>query len=144
MDETGQNVHIFEEVLFFKLCTKEKQKNKQLIQLILCQLDVGWWRKEKGTRLTDVKKKKSVCFPVFMLCVALGRGLLRKFARFVLFHPIKKQQRSFNLLCVLDLFFFFRTLAVNSVSDLKKKKKKEASLYLPFARNVTDPLKVVD
>ena len=34
-------------------------------------------------------------------------------ARFVLFGPIKK--RSFNLLCVLDLFF--RTLAVNSVSD---------------------------
>ena len=26
---------------------------KQLIQLILCQLDVGGWRKEKGTRLTS-------------------------------------------------------------------------------------------
>ena len=36
-----------------------------------------------------------------------------KCACFVLFHPIKK--RSFNLLCVLDLFS--RTLAVNSVSD---------------------------
>ena len=41
----------------------------------------------------------------------------RKFARIVLFRPIKK--RSFNLLCVLDLFFFFfRKQAVNSVSDL--------------------------
>ena len=40
----------------------------------------------------------------------------RKFARFVLFRPIKK--RSFNLLFVLDLFF--RTLAVNSVSVFHK------------------------
>ena len=37
---------------------------------------------------------------VFMLYVACKRGLLRKFARFVLFRSIKK--RSFNLLCVLD------------------------------------------
>ena len=28
-----------------------QQKNKQLIQLILCWLDVGGWWKEKGTRL---------------------------------------------------------------------------------------------
>ena len=46
-----------------------------------------------------------------MLYVAWKRGPW-KFAPFVLFHPIKK--RSFNLLCVLDLF---RMLAVNSVSD---------------------------
>ena len=45
--------------------------------------------------------------------VAWKRGLPRQFARFVLFRLIKKH--SFNLLCVLDLFF--RTLAVNSVSD---------------------------
>ena len=44
----------------------------------------------------------------------MQRGLPRKFAPFVLFRLIKK--RSFNLLCVLDLFF--RTLAVNSLSDL--------------------------
>ena len=30
---------------------QKQQKNKHLIQLILCQLDVGGWRKEKGTRL---------------------------------------------------------------------------------------------
>ena len=40
MDETGQNVQIFEEVFFFKLRTTEKQKNKQFIQFVLCQLDV--------------------------------------------------------------------------------------------------------
>ena len=45
------------------------------MQLILCQLDVGGWWKEKGTRPTD-------------------------FAHFALFRPIQK--RSFNLLCVLD------------------------------------------
>ena len=39
MDETGRNVHIFKEVLFFKLRTTKKQKSKPLIQLILCQLD---------------------------------------------------------------------------------------------------------
>ena len=54
------------------------------MQLILCQLDVGDWRKEKGT--PDCSWK---------------RGLPWKFARFVLFRLIKK--RSFNLLCVLDL-----------------------------------------
>ena len=43
-----KSVQIFEEVLFFKLRTTEKQT----IQLILYQLDVGGWRKEKGTRLT--------------------------------------------------------------------------------------------
>ena len=89
-------MQIFEEFLFFKLCTTTtEKKNKQLIQLILCQLDVGGWRKEKGTRLTQ------------------ERGLPRKCARFVLFRLIEK--RSFNLLCVLDLFF--TAVAVSSVSD---------------------------
>ena len=53
LDKTRQNVQIFEEVLFFKVRTTKKQKNKQLIQLLLCQLDVGGWWKEKGTRLTQ-------------------------------------------------------------------------------------------
>ena len=52
-------MQIFEEVLFFKLRTTEKQKNKQLIQLILCQLEMGGWQKEKGTRLTDVITKRA-------------------------------------------------------------------------------------
>ena len=47
---------------FVKLRTTEKQKNKQLIQLVLCQLDVGGWWKEKGTRLTN-GIKKSFFFP---------------------------------------------------------------------------------
>ena len=62
MDKIGQNVQIFEEVLFFKLrttTTTKTEKNKPLIQLILCHLDVGGWRKEKGTRLTDVIKKRA-------------------------------------------------------------------------------------
>ena len=42
-----------------------------------------------------------VWFSVFLLYVAWKRRFPRKFARFVLFRPIKK--RSFNLLCVLDL-----------------------------------------
>ena len=32
-DKTGQNMQIFEEVLFFKLSTTSKQKSKQLIHL---------------------------------------------------------------------------------------------------------------
>ena len=48
-----------------------------------------------------------------MFYLAWKRGLPWKFACFVLFCPIKKL--SFNLLCVLDLFF--RMLAVNSASD---------------------------
>ena len=39
---------------------------------------------------------------VVLLYVAWKRGFPRKFARFALFRQIKK--RSFNLLCVLDLF----------------------------------------
>ena len=53
---------------------------------------------------------------------------------FVLFCPIKK--RSFNLLSVLDLFF--RTLAVNSVSDFFKKKivKETREIYLSTGRKI--------
>ena len=58
MDETGQNVQIFEEDLFFKLRTTIQQKKKtQLIQLILCQLDVGGLRKEKcGWFMSDINR----------------------------------------------------------------------------------------
>ena len=67
--------------------------------------------------LTDTRQVELiVCFfflSVFMLYVAWKRRLPRKFARFLLFRPIKK--RSYNLLCVFGSFF--RTLAVNSVSD---------------------------
>ena len=58
-------------------------------------------------------------FSVVLLYEAWKSGFPRKFARFVPFRLIKK--RSFNLLCVLDLFF--RTLAVNSVSDFFKNKQ---------------------
>ena len=58
-------------------------------------------------------KLNYLCFSVFILYVAWKRRLPRNCARYVLFHPIKK--RSFNLLCVLDLFF--TTLAVNSVPE---------------------------
>ena len=41
-------MQIFEEVLFLQLCKKTKTKQQQqLIQLILCQLDVGGWWEEK-------------------------------------------------------------------------------------------------
>ena len=36
-----------------------KQKNIQLIHLVLCQLDVGGWQKEKGTRLKKWHEIKS-------------------------------------------------------------------------------------
>ena len=50
-------MQIFEEVLFFKLRTTTKTE-KQTIQFSLCQLHVGGWQKEKGTRLTGVIKKR--------------------------------------------------------------------------------------
>ena len=87
-------MQIFQEVLFFKLRTEKQQQQKQLIQLILCHLDVGGWREERTQDL----------FLFSFLYIAL-RGLSRKFARFVLFRPIKKC--SFNFFCVLDPFFFF-------------------------------------
>ena len=52
-------MQIFKEVIFFKLRTTKKLKNKHLMQLISCQLDVGGWQKEKGMRLTDVIKKNN-------------------------------------------------------------------------------------
>ena len=52
------------------------------------------------------------CFSVFLLYVAWKRGLPRKFARFVLFRPVKK--RSFNPLRVLDL----TTAPTNNALDL--------------------------
>ena len=53
-------MQLFEEVLFLKLRTTEKtnEQKKKTIQLMLCQLYVGGLREEKGTRLTDVIKKR--------------------------------------------------------------------------------------
>ena len=76
------------------------------------------WEASRRKRARDWLNQDKIswincCFSVFMLYVAWKRGLPWKFACFVLFRPIKK--RSFHLMCVLDLFF--RTLAVNSISD---------------------------
>ena len=46
-------MQIFEEVLFFHATYKKEKQEKHTIQLNLCQLDVGGWREEKGTRLSD-------------------------------------------------------------------------------------------
>ena len=37
-----------------------QQKNRQLIQLMLCQLDVGGWQKDKGTCKKNVKKRLQI------------------------------------------------------------------------------------
>ena len=55
------------------------------------------------TKCANFQVELIVCFPVFWwLYIAWKRGLPKKIACFVLFHPIKKL--SLNLLCVLDLF----------------------------------------
>ena len=53
-------------------------------------------------RLPESYGQKISWFNCFLLYIAWKRGIARKFAHFVLFRLIKK--RSFNLLCVLDLF----------------------------------------
>ena len=54
---TGQNrtkLANFRGSPFFQATYNIKtERKKQLIQLILCHLDVGGWQKQKGTRLTD-------------------------------------------------------------------------------------------
>ena len=92
---------------------RDRIQNTQKISLVpfsVCQPPTSNWHKTSWINCSFV-----LCFflSVFMLYVARKRELPRKFARFVLFRPIKK--RSFNLLCVLVLFF--RTLVVSSVSD---------------------------
>ena len=57
LDETGQNVHIFEEVLFFKLRATYKQK-KQIIDLIyLVSVRCGRLAEAKGHE-TDWRDKE--------------------------------------------------------------------------------------
>ena len=92
--------------------TYNVKTEKQTIQLTLCQLGVPFFFCQPPTSNWH-KVSWIVCFSVFTLYVAWKRGLPQKYAHFVLFRLIKK--RSFNLLCISDLFF--RTLAVNSVSD---------------------------
>ena len=65
-----------------------------LVPFSFCQPPTYNWQK---------KVELIVCFSVLLLYLAWKRGLPRKCAHFVLFHPIKK--RSFNLSCVLDLFW---------------------------------------
>ena len=58
MDETGQNVQIFEEVLFFKLratTTRTKTEKQTINPTYFVLLDVGGWRKEVGTKLKKVE-----------------------------------------------------------------------------------------
>ena len=51
MDKTGQNVHIFEEVLFssyIKTESEKKTKKKPTSALSLCELDAGRLAEGKG------------------------------------------------------------------------------------------------
>ena len=89
-------MHIFDVIIFFELRTIQQKTVKPTY---LSPFGARKLAEGKGHETEHKTCKKD--------------DYIEKFARFVLFRPIKK--RSFNLLCVLDLFF--RTLAVNSVSD---------------------------
>ena len=124
----------------FSNYVQHKNRKKQLIQLILCQFDVedrqkeksttlsGGWQKEQSMRLSVSCPFPSARIPhptytrevelIVCLHVAWKRGLPRKFARFVLFLPIKK--RSFNLLLVLDLESISFAVTLNGCSALWK------------------------
>ena len=69
---------------------KQQQTNKQLIQLILCQLDVGGWRKEKATRLTEAIKKRASIFK-------------KKKFRTLAVNYVSDFLFSFNVSCIPDL-----------------------------------------
>ena len=113
----------------YNIKTDKQTINSTYLVSVRCSDASG---RKRSTRLADVMKKRAwrlnhvsqsrviflppasehltdtryveliVCIYVFLLYVAWKRGLPRKFARFVLFRPIKR--RSFNLLCALDLF----------------------------------------
>ena len=76
LDETGQSVQSFEEVLFFKYVQLKNRKNKRLIQIFLCQLDLGGLGKEKGLfllpashiQLTQDKLNEFFVF-LFLCCI---------------------------------------------------------------------------
>ena len=82
-------MQIFNVIIFSKLRTIQFKTVKPTY---LCPL--------RARKLAD--KDKLVQLFSVVLYVARKRWLHRKFASFVLFHLIKK--RSFNLLCVWDLF----------------------------------------
>ena len=80
-------MQIFEQVLFFKLRTTANQKNKQLIQLIFSQLDVGCWWREKGhethlffssASLPHLTDKRSVELTVCFFCFRVVSNLKKK------------------------------------------------------------------
>ena len=68
---------------------KERQKNKQLIQFILCQLDVGGWRKEKESTLAvNMNAGSQLCFRFFFpgQTGQLFHETIRLFSYFLTFH----------------------------------------------------------
>ena len=87
------------------------KKNKKKNSLSFCPFRLV------SQHVPDKLSELIVCFSVFRLYVAWKRGLPRKFARFVLFRPIKKRffLISFGF---FYSFLFFRTVAVNFISDL--------------------------
>ena len=89
-------MQIFDVIIFFDLRTIQQKTVKPTY---LCPFGARKLAEGKGHETEHKTCKKD--------------DYIEKFARFVLFRIIKR--RSFNLLCVLDLFF--RTLTVNSVSD---------------------------
>ena len=60
MDKTGQNVHIFEEVLFFKLRTTIKTETQTVNWLSLYQLDAERLTEGKGHETNWRDKEKGV------------------------------------------------------------------------------------
>ena len=98
------------------LCEKWLKTHKRLKERFLIRQNRTKRAKSLFFKLRTTIQQKTVK-PTYLLSVwcheAGERKKPQKFSHFVLFHLIKKH--SFNLLCVLDLFF--RTLAVNSVSD---------------------------
>ena len=90
----------------FCLCVCKKIQNTEEIQRTL----FNWTKQDK----TCIFSRRSFFQATYNIKTKNKQLIQVKCARFVLSHPM--QMRSFNSLCVL--YLFFRTLAVNSVSDL--------------------------
>ena len=65
-----------------------------------------WLKRDRRPPTLNWHKISWISCLFFCLYVAWKTGFPRKFARFVPFRPIKKQ--AFNLLCILDLYFWSR------------------------------------
>ena len=122
LDKTGQNVWVFEEVLFFfKLHTTKKHKNKQSVHLAYVSSMLECWQKQKAFPSTSIPASNWYKLSELIVCFSFFYPVVRSLEKedflqnlHILSHFVQLKCVLFNLLCVLDALGWPESLCLNA------------------------------